>query len=32
VDRLTSEALAVYQKAEVAKWWPIVKAAGIKAE
>jgi tripartite-type tricarboxylate transporter receptor subunit TctC len=31
-DRLTPEALAVYQKAEVAKWWPIVKAAGIKAE
>jgi tripartite-type tricarboxylate transporter receptor subunit TctC len=31
-DRLTPEALAVYQKAEVAKWWPVVKAAGIKAE
>jgi tripartite-type tricarboxylate transporter receptor subunit TctC len=32
VDRLTPEALAVYQKAEAAKWWPIIKAAGIKAE
>jgi len=31
-DWLTPEALAAYQKAEAAKWWPIVKAAGIKAE
>jgi len=31
-DQLTPEALAAYQKAEVAKWWPIVQAAGIKAE
>jgi tripartite-type tricarboxylate transporter receptor subunit TctC len=31
-DRLTPEAFVAYQKAEVAKWWPIVKAAGIKAE
>jgi tripartite-type tricarboxylate transporter receptor subunit TctC len=31
-DRLTPAALAVYQKAEVAKWWPIVRAAGIKAQ
>jgi tripartite-type tricarboxylate transporter receptor subunit TctC len=28
----TPEALAAYQKAEIEKWWPIVKAAGIKAE
>jgi hypothetical protein len=21
-----------YQKAEIAKWWPIIKAAGTKAE
>jgi tripartite-type tricarboxylate transporter receptor subunit TctC len=26
----TPEALAAYQKAEIEKWWPIVKAAGIK--
>ncbi|MFO1159938.1 MAG: tripartite tricarboxylate transporter substrate-binding protein [Reyranellaceae bacterium] len=31
-DQLTPEALAAYQKAEIEKWWPIVKAAGIKAE
>jgi tripartite-type tricarboxylate transporter receptor subunit TctC len=28
----TPEALGAYQKAEIAKWWPIIKAAGIKAE
>jgi tripartite-type tricarboxylate transporter receptor subunit TctC len=28
----TPEALAAYQKAEIEKWWPIIKAAGIKAE
>src|SRR5262245_39630578 len=26
------EALAAFQKAEVEKWWPIIRAAGIKAE
>jgi hypothetical protein len=31
-DQQTSEALASYQKAEVEKWWPIVKAAGMKGE
>ena len=31
-DQQTPEALAAYQKAEVEKWWPIFKAAGIKAE
>jgi len=30
-DRLTPEALAAYHKAELDKWWPIMKAAGIKA-
>jgi hypothetical protein len=30
-ERQTSEALAVHQKAEIEKWWPIIKAAGIKA-
>jgi tripartite-type tricarboxylate transporter receptor subunit TctC len=27
----TPEALGRYQKAEIEKWWPIIKAAGIKA-
>lgn len=31
-DRRTPEALGIYHKAEIAKWWPIIKAAGIKAE
>jgi tripartite-type tricarboxylate transporter receptor subunit TctC len=29
-DQLTPDALAAYQKAELEKWWPIMKAAGIK--
>ncbi len=28
----TPAALGALQKAEIAKWWPIIKAAGIKAE
>jgi tripartite-type tricarboxylate transporter receptor subunit TctC len=31
-DRQTPEALGAVQKAEIEKWWPIIKAAGIKAE
>jgi tripartite-type tricarboxylate transporter receptor subunit TctC len=31
-ERLTPEALRAYQKAEADKWWPIVKAAGIKVD
>ncbi len=31
-DQQTPEALAAYQKAEIEKWWPIVKAAGMKGE
>jgi tripartite-type tricarboxylate transporter receptor subunit TctC len=31
-DQQTPEALATYQKAEIAKWWPIIKTAGIKGE
>ena len=31
-DQLTPEALAAYHKAETGKWWPIIKAANIKAE
>ena len=26
------EALAAYQKAEIEKWWPIIRDAGIKAQ
>ena len=28
----TPEALAALQKSEIEKWWPIIKAANIKAE
>ena len=31
-ERQTPEALSAYQKAEIEKWWPIIKAAGIKGE
>ena len=31
-DKQTPEALAAHHKAEIEKWWPIIKAAGIKAE
>jgi tripartite-type tricarboxylate transporter receptor subunit TctC len=31
-EQQTPEALHAYQAAEIEKWWPIVKAAGIKAE
>jgi len=31
-DQLTPQALGAWQKAEIEKWWPIVKAAGIKGE
>jgi hypothetical protein len=30
--RQTPEALAAFQKAEIDKWWPIIKAANIKGE
>jgi tripartite-type tricarboxylate transporter receptor subunit TctC len=32
VDQQTPEALGILQKAEAEKWWPIIKAAGIKGE
>ena len=32
VDQQTPEGLAALQKAEIEKWWPIIKAAGIKPE
>ena len=31
-DRQTPGALGALQKAEIAKWWPIIKAANIKAD
>jgi tripartite-type tricarboxylate transporter receptor subunit TctC len=31
-DQLTPEALGTWQKAEIAKWWPIIKAANVKVE
>jgi tripartite-type tricarboxylate transporter receptor subunit TctC len=31
-EQQTPEALALLQKAEIEKWWPIIKEAGIKAE
>jgi len=30
--QLTPEALLAYHKAEIDKWWPIIRAAGIRAE
>ena len=32
VDRQTPEVLAAYHKAEIEKWWPVIKAANIKGE
>jgi hypothetical protein len=29
---MTPEALGKLQQAEIDKWWPIVRAAGMKAE
>ena len=31
-DKQTPEALAAHHKAEIERWWPLIKAAGIKAE
>ena len=31
-DRLTPEALGDWQKAEIAKWWPVIKAANVKID
>jgi tripartite-type tricarboxylate transporter receptor subunit TctC len=31
-DQLTPEALGDWQKAEIAKWWPMIKAANVKVD
>ena len=31
-EQQTPEGLAAYHKSEIEKWWPIIKAAGIKAQ
>jgi tripartite-type tricarboxylate transporter receptor subunit TctC len=31
-EQQTPEGLAAFHKVEIAKWWPIIKAAGLTAE
>ena len=31
-EQQTAEALASYQSDEIAKWWPVIKAADIKTD
>jgi tripartite-type tricarboxylate transporter receptor subunit TctC len=31
-DKLTPGALGAFQKSEIEKWWPIIRAANIKAD
>jgi len=31
-DKQTPEALGAHHRAEIEKWWPIIKSAGIKAD
>jgi hypothetical protein len=31
-EQQTPEALFAHHKTEIEKWWPIIKAAGLKAE
>jgi tripartite-type tricarboxylate transporter receptor subunit TctC len=31
-NRLTPEALGTWQRAEIAKWWPMIKAANVKVD
>jgi hypothetical protein len=32
VEQQTPQALADYQKDEIARWWPVIKAANIRGE
>jgi len=31
-DQLAPQALGDWQKAEIAKWWPMIKAADVKVD
>jgi len=31
-EQQTSDGLAAFHKAEIAKWWPVIKAANIKVD
>jgi hypothetical protein len=31
-EQQTPEGFAAYHKAEIEKWWPVIKGAGIKVE
>ena len=31
-EQQTPEALAAFQRAEIEKWWPIIKAANVRVE
>jgi tripartite-type tricarboxylate transporter receptor subunit TctC len=31
-EEQTPQGLAAYHKAEIDKWWPLIRAAGLKAE
>jgi len=31
-DKLTPDALGAWQKAEIAKWWPMIEAANVKVD
>jgi tripartite-type tricarboxylate transporter receptor subunit TctC len=31
-EQQTPEALYAHQKAEIEKWWPLIRAAGLKAD
>jgi tripartite-type tricarboxylate transporter receptor subunit TctC len=32
LDQQSPEALRTFQKAEMERWWPIIKASGLKGE
>jgi len=32
VEQQTPQALAAHHKAEIDRWWPVIKAAGIKVQ